>query len=111
MEDDADSSETLLLEPQVTKVGPEQIPYEAPVNNSELSPRMLTCIPREELYDLVWSAPMIHVARRLGRSDRALAKACRKLDVPVPGIGYWNKLAAGKPVASRPALPTFSINQ
>jgi hypothetical protein len=28
----------------------------------------------------------------------AIAKHCRKLGVPVPERGYWNKLQLGKPV-------------
>jgi hypothetical protein len=61
-------------------------------------------ISREELSDLVWSQPMIHVARLLGRSDVAVGKACRRRNIQVPPQGYWAKLAAGKPVQPRPPL-------
>jgi len=80
-------------------------PEEAPVKELQLAPRLLSSIPREELYELVWSIPMTRVARLLGRSDVAVAKACRKRNVPVPPQGYWNKLSAGKPVSPRPTLP------
>lgn len=53
---------------------------------------------RKELYDLVWSEPMVSLAKRFGLSDVGLAKACRALDVPLPYRGYWAKLAAGKKV-------------
>jgi hypothetical protein len=46
---------------------------------------------REELYEKVWSEPVTKVAKGYGVSDVALAKACRKLKVPVPGRGYWAK--------------------
>jgi hypothetical protein len=38
-------------------------------------------------------------------SDVALRKICKKLGVPVPPLGYWAKVAAGKtpPTAKLPA--------
>ncbi len=53
-------------------------------------------LSRRQLYALVWSAPMQRLAKQVGISDVALAKTCRKADVPVPERGYWNKLQAGK---------------
>ena len=53
---------------------------------------------REELYELVWSNPMSKLAKRLGVSDVGLAKACRRADIPLPGVGYWAKLQYGKKV-------------
>jgi len=43
---------------------------------------------RDELYEKVWAAPVIKVAKEYGVSDVAVAKACRKLKVPLPGRGY-----------------------
>jgi hypothetical protein len=60
---------------------------------------------RSELYDLVWSKPMTHVAKEFGMSDVAVRKHCVKHDIPTPPLGYWAKLAHGKSV-KRPALPT-----
>ncbi len=51
---------------------------------------------RKDLYDLVWSEPMVSLAKRFGLSDVGLAKACRALDVPLPYRGYWAKRAAGR---------------
>lgn len=53
-------------------------------------------LSREDLYELVWSKPMVELAADLGLSDVALAKRCRKLRVPVPGRGYWARVAAGQ---------------
>ena len=39
---------------------------------------------RQQLYELVWSQPMRTVAARMGISDIALAKMCRKANIPVP---------------------------
>lgn len=63
---------------------------------------------RDELYRQVWSNPMTHVAREIGKSDVAVAKLCKKLEVPVPPRGYWAKLQAGKQVAQTPLPPTPS---
>lgn len=53
-------------------------------------------LTREELYEKVWSAPTTQVAAELGISDVALAKRCKKLNVPKPSPGYWAKVAAGQ---------------
>lgn len=60
---------------------------------------------RQELYDLVWSEPMRFLAKRYEISDRGLAKACEKSNIPVPERGYWNKLQAGKKVVKEPLPP------
>ena len=52
---------------------------------------------RRELYDLVWSQPMKTIAAEVGISDVALAKQCKKADIPVPNRGYWAQKQAGKP--------------
>jgi hypothetical protein len=41
---------------------------------------------------------MRNLAQEFGISDVALAKTCRKARVPVPGRGYWARMAAGKRV-------------
>jgi hypothetical protein len=43
---------------------------------------------RKELYDLVWSQPMRTVAASVGISDVALAKHCKKANIPVPTRGH-----------------------
>lgn len=59
---------------------------------------------REELHALVWSQPMRTVAKSLGVSDVALAKRCRKANVPAPPRGWWARKEAGQPVVT-PPLP------
>ena len=61
-------------------------------------------LSREDLYELVWSKPVVELAKDLGMSDVALAKRCRKAGVPVPGRGYWARVAAGQE-PHRPKLP------
>lgn len=41
-------------------------------------------ITREELYDLVWSTPMIKVAEKFEVSGSYLARVCTELRVPGP---------------------------
>lgn len=63
-------------------------------------------LSRANLYELVWSKPMISLAPELGLSDVGLAKMCRKHRIPTPGVGYWSKKESGKHVSRRrlPAL-------
>ncbi|MDP2324981.1 MAG: hypothetical protein Q8N51_13265, partial [Gammaproteobacteria bacterium] len=65
-------------------------------------------LSREDLYELVWSKPMVELAQDLGLSDVALAKRCRKLGVPVPGRGYWARVAAGQE-PHQPKLPKRDV--
>ncbi len=38
-----------------------------------------------ELFEKVWQTPMIKLAHNIGVSDVAVAKACRKAGIPLPG--------------------------
>ena len=59
---------------------------------------------REELYELVWSEPMIRLAKRFALTDVALAKTCKRMGIPVPRRGFWRRKETGYRVG-RPALP------
>jgi hypothetical protein len=59
---------------------------------------------REKLYEEVWKEPVLVVANRYGVSNVALAKACRKLAVPLPPRGYWARIRAGQKGPPRPPL-------
>ncbi|MBF9018634.1 MULTISPECIES: hypothetical protein [unclassified Oceanispirochaeta] len=58
---------------------------------------------REKLYIEVWKSPMTEVCKKYGVSDVALAKTCKKLQIPRPPLGYWAKRAVGK-APQRPKL-------
>lgn len=45
----------------------------------------------EELFEKVWQTPMVKLAHEIGVSDVAVAKACRKAGIPLPGRGHWAK--------------------
>jgi hypothetical protein len=67
-------------------------------------PKEANMVSREELYELVWSIPMIRVAEKFSVSGSYMARVCSVLNVPRPEMGYWAKLEVGKAPA-RPALP------
>lgn len=72
---------------------------------------------REELFDKVWTTPILKLAREIGISDVALAKACRKASIPLPARGHWaipearrpSKPKLPKAPADRPGLVQFSV--
>jgi hypothetical protein len=62
---------------------------------------------RAKLYEEVWAEAVTTVAKRYGISDVALRKICRRLAVPLPPLGHWAKVAAGKRPPT-PPLPRYS---
>jgi hypothetical protein len=48
-----------------------------------------TRVTREQLYEIIWSTPMVIAAKQYGLSDNGLRKKCKQLDVPTPPRGYW----------------------
>lgn len=66
----------------------------------------LANLTREQLYEKVWSTPCIKLAAEFGLSDVAIAKRCKKLEVPRPSRGYWAKLEAGRKPRRVPLPPT-----
>ena len=59
---------------------------------------------RQELYDLVWSKPITHLAAELGVSVGLLGALLRRADVPKPSPGHWMRKEFGKPI-EQPPLP------
>ena len=49
-------------------------------------------ISREELYELVWSTPLVHAAKKFGISDVMLGRICKERNIPRPPRGYWVSL-------------------
>ena len=68
-------------------------------------------LTRQELYDLVWSKPMMHAAKQFGISGVMLGRICAERNVPRPPRGYWANLQATslKKRGSfvKPLLPNF----
>lgn len=53
---------------------------------------------REELYDLVWSKPVTHIAKEYGFSDSGIRKICKNFNIPLPKSGYWSKVKHNKKI-------------
>lgn len=62
-------------------------------------------LSREDLHALIWSEPMIRLAERFRITNFALSKICRDHAVPVPPVGYWQKLAYNKAPPKIPLPP------
>ena len=69
-----------------------------------ISEDLMPKFTRQEFYDLVWSKPVMHIAKDFALSDVAIHKICKKHDVPNPPLGWWAKKAHGKNVVQT-ALP------
>ncbi len=46
---------------------------------------------RKELYDLVWSKSLLSLSKKYQISDNGLRKICKRMDIPIPTKGYWQK--------------------
>lgn len=66
-------------------------------------------VTREVLFERVWTRPITQLAEEYGLSDVGLAKNCRRMEVPRPPRGYWQKLKAGREIP-KPKLPPLSRN-
>lgn len=67
-------------------------------------------LTRKELYELVWSVPMVKLADRFGLSDVGLKKKCRKHSIPVPPRGYWARKQAGQNPRQTPLPKGFPLD-
>lgn len=65
---------------------------------------------RQELYDLVWTEPLLTLSKKFDISDVGLRKTCQRHDIPLPKVGHWQKVRAGKK-NNRPALPGSNSNE
>jgi hypothetical protein len=62
-------------------------------------------LTRQELFDLVWSTSRQAISAQYpDLSAAVITRTCEEANVPLPGRGYWAKLAEGHKV-SRPSLP------
>lgn len=67
-------------------------------------PEKKIVLHRDQLYTEVWKTPMLTLAKQYGLSDVGLRKICKRLKVPVPKVGHWQRAEFGKPVR-HPRLP------
>jgi hypothetical protein len=45
---------------------------------------------------------MVRLSREVGLSDRGLAKLCARHRIPVPGRGFWARVASGQKIKKAP---------
>ncbi len=64
---------------------------------------------RDQLYDEIWSVPILQLAKQYGLSDVGLAKICTKMKIPRPPRGYWAKRSYGQPT-TKPILRPASTD-
>ncbi|MER9793902.1 hypothetical protein [Mesorhizobium sp. M0213] len=55
---------------------------------------------RAELHLLVWSKPMVEIARLHGVRDQHVAQACEAHDIVRPRADHWQRVQHGKTVAA-----------
>lgn len=55
------------------------------------SPTKIKWPSKEELTKLVWEEPLIKLSKKLGVSDNAIRKYCRKHNIALPKNGYWTQ--------------------
>jgi len=50
---------------------------------------------RQNLYELVWTKPLSVLATEYQISDNGLRKMCKKMQIPLPPMGHWQKVRSG----------------
>jgi hypothetical protein len=72
---------------------------------------MIIDFDRDSLYLEVSTTPISTLAKKYGLSDVGLRKVCIRLDIPLPGRGHWQKLAAGKSSTMPPLPPAKGLTR
>jgi hypothetical protein len=57
-------------------------------------------LTRKELYDLVWAEPLSRLAKKYKISDNGLRKICKRMNIPIPAMGHWQKIQYKKKVTN-----------
>src|SRR4030043_58576 len=55
-------------------------------------------LTRKELFDLVWAEPLSRLAKKYKISDNGLRKICKRMNIPIPAMGHWQKIQYKKKV-------------
>lgn len=65
-------------------------------------------LTRNELYNLVWSVPLLTLSKKYAISDVGLRKICIRMEIPLPRAGHWQKLQFGKRIDKPSLSATYS---
>lgn len=68
-------------------------------------------LTRQQLYDMVWSESLLSLSKKYLISDVGLRKMCSRLAIPLPNVGHWNKVQAGKKVIIKPLTVKKDVEQ
>jgi hypothetical protein len=60
-------------------------------------------ITREQLYNMVWSTPMLTLSKKYSISDVGLRKICKRMNISLPKGGHWAKVKYGESSTENPA--------
>jgi hypothetical protein len=63
-------------------------------------------LSRERLFENVWETPIGTLARDWGITSSKLRDICKALHVPLPDVGHWAAVRAGK-APPQPEIPFF----
>ena len=58
-------------------------------------------LTRQQLFDLVWSEPLLTLSKKYVISDVGLRKMCVRLSIPLPRIGHWAKQPTHRPAPGK----------
>ena len=64
----------------------------------QLLPTERDRLTRSELYQLVWSIPVLQLSKQFGISNVGLSKICKRYNIPRPPRGYWAKIESGQKI-------------
>lgn len=67
-----------------------------------LDPPAAARITRRALFDAVWSKPMIEIAADHDTSAYYIVSLCKRLGLPVPPLGHWQRVAVGRGAETPP---------
>ncbi len=65
-------------------------------------------IKRKDLYNLVWSKPMAALIQKYKIKNSELRKILSEMNIPIPEMGYWQKIQYCKPVEIKELPINFS---
>lgn len=68
---------------------------EIPLPDAEARRLRKISVSRKQLYELVWAYPVVQLSKVWGISDVGLAKACKRHEIPRPGLGHWARFQNG----------------
>lgn len=66
------------------------------IATADLLPQDWAKLSAHDLQTIIWTKPALALQDMLGVSNVAIIKRARKLGIPVPGRGFWNRVAFGK---------------